>query len=229
MPRMPLTLTSITLLTGIATSAHAAQAAPPAADPGPARWDGAAGASPRSHAGSGGGIVVDGAVAETKADPPCVPAASDPDAVDRFIDCGNGTVHDTQMGLLWLKEASCTFEMKWHDASAFAAALADGQCGLTDHSQPGDWRLPTRAEWESIFRSCPSSPEIAGRDGYCYADDPSNAWATGVVSTQGEPYWTFTSDQPPTYAWTAYLSGGYLSSDLKAVYELWVWPVRDGQ
>lgn len=185
-------------------------------------------AAAKSHAGSGGAIVVDGAIAETRADPPCFPSLGDPDDADRFIDCGNGTVHDTQTGLLWLKNASCTAQMRWYEANAFAADLADGQCGLTDHSQAGDWRLPTRAEWETIFRSCTDPPEIAGKDGYCFADSPANAWATGVVATVQEPYWSSTSDQPPTYAWTAYLEGGYLSSDQKAVDLLWVWPVRDG-
>lgn len=183
---------------------------------------------PRSHAGSGGAIVVDGAVAETKADPPCFPAADDPDAADRFIDCGNGTVHDTNTGLLWLQDASCSSAMLWHDASAFAAALADGQCGLTDHSQAGDWRLPTLAEWESIFRACTEPPDIAGRDGWCWADDPSNAWATGLVTAQDEPYWSSTSDHPPTYAWTVEIRSAGVSSDQKALDLLWVWPVRDG-
>lgn len=225
----PRSVTSFVLTSWIACSvAVAPVAADQSPDAGPAASTESGTVAPRSHAGSGGAVVVDGAVAETQADPPCVPSVGDPDDVDRFIDCGNGTVHDTQTGLLWLKDASCPPEMRWHEASAFAADLADGQCGLTDHSQPGDWRLPTRAEWESIFRSCTNPPEIAGRDGYCYADDPSNAWATGVVFTVQEPYWSSTSDQPPTYAWTAYLSGGYLSSDLKTVDYLWVWPVRDG-
>lgn len=204
------------------------QAAAPAAEPRPARRGRAAAAVPRSHAGSGGAIVVDGAMAETKADPPCFPSLGDADAVDRFIDCGNGTVHDTNTGLLWLQDASCTSEMLWHDASAFAAALADEQCGLTDHSQAGDWRLPTLAEWESIFRPCTEPPDIAGRDGWCWADDPSNAWATGLVSTQGEPYWSSTSDHPPAYAWTVELRSAAVSSDQKVVHLLWVWPVRDG-
>lgn len=207
-----------------ATPAPAAATPPP---PPPLARSGAAPA-PRSHSGSGGAIVVDGAMTETKADPPCFPLLGDSDAADRFIECGNGTVHDTNTGLLWLQDASCSSEMLWYDASAFAAALADGQCGLTDHSQAGDWRLPTLAEWESIFRSCTEPPDIAGRDGWCWADDPSNAWATGLVSTQGEPYWSSTSDHPPTYAWTVELRSAAVSSDQKAVDLLWVWPVRDG-
>jgi hypothetical protein len=35
----------------------------------------------------------------------------------------------------------------WAAANQSAAALGDGQCGLTDHSSPGDWRLPSRDEW----------------------------------------------------------------------------------
>lgn len=51
-------------------------------------------------------------MAETKADPPCHPAsAAAADAEHRFIDCGNGTVHDTLSGVLWLEDASCAGEL----------------------------------------------------------------------------------------------------------------------
>lgn len=54
------------------------------------------------------------------------------------------------------------------------------------------------------------------------ADHPSNAWATGIDFAVHEPYCSPTSAQPPTYAWTANLSGGYRSSYLKTVDHLWV-------
>jgi hypothetical protein len=76
------------------------------------------------------------------ADPPCY------DNENRYVDCGNGTVTDTQTQLVWLKDSDCFGPIdNYAEANQLAAALAHGQCGLTDHSVPGDWRLATQDEW----------------------------------------------------------------------------------
>ncbi|MDH3745343.1 MAG: DUF1566 domain-containing protein, partial [Acidobacteriota bacterium] len=136
----------------------------------------------RSHQGTGSAIVVDGAPVETKADPPCWPVLGDDDEGHRFIACGNGTVHDTVTALIWLENANCFVcevpggcqaedgERNWFDASVFAADLAAPQCGLMDHSQPGDWRLPTTEEVEDVFESSCSAPKIVGKAGGCHSD-----------------------------------------------------------
>lgn len=189
--------------------------------------------APRSHAGTGGGIVVDGVAAETQADPPCYPDEGDPDAEDRFIDCGNGTVLDTTTGLLWLEDANCPAgstgenddgKRTWYEANAFAAGLARGQCGLTDHSQPGDWRLPTTEEWESILKgSCPTDPEVVGKAAGCYSDEP---WAVGV---EADAYWASTSrPDAPEIAETGALDDGFVAEGFKNAV-VFVWPVRDAQ
>ena len=67
----------------------------------------------------------------------------------RWLDRGDGTVVDSVTGLVWLKQADCIYQ-KWADVSAAVKAVASGQCGLTDGSQPGDWRMPSRAEMESL-------------------------------------------------------------------------------
>jgi hypothetical protein len=77
----------------------------------------------------------------TRAAGPCF------DMDNRYVDCGNGTVTDTVTGLIWLKQTDCLGFQNWVNANAAAAALANGACGLTDGSSPGDWRLPTQAEW----------------------------------------------------------------------------------
>ena len=75
---------------------------------------------------------------------------------NRFVDCGNGTIKDTETGLYWLKNANCFGINTWANANKDAAELAHGQCGLTDGSLPGDWRLPTvgllSADTETIER-----------------------------------------------------------------------------
>ena len=65
---------------------------------------------------------------------------------ERFTDNGDGTVYDERTGLLWLKNANCYAEQNWDPAMLSAAGLNSGECGLTDGSVEGDWRLPTRAE-----------------------------------------------------------------------------------
>ncbi len=69
----------------------------------------------------------------------------------RFCDLQNGRVLDMDTGLIWLKDAFCFGTKTWSEAMQAAAALADGQCSLTDGSVAGDWRLPTKDEWEAFF------------------------------------------------------------------------------
>jgi hypothetical protein len=64
----------------------------------------------------------------------------------RFCDQGDGTVLDIDTGLVWLKNANCFGAKNWNDASSATGNLAEGQCGLADGSQAGDWRLPTDEE-----------------------------------------------------------------------------------
>src|SRR5579862_1895062 len=50
----------------------------------------------------------------------------------RFTDNKDGTVTDNFSGLTWVRQADCFGRATWLDAMAQAAALASGQCGLTD-------------------------------------------------------------------------------------------------
>jgi hypothetical protein len=65
-----------------------------------------------------------------------------PEQAKRFIDGEDPeTIH--LVDGRWLQS--------WPAANNSAAALTDGQCGLTDGSAAGDWRLQTKAEWEGIL------------------------------------------------------------------------------
>jgi hypothetical protein len=63
------------------------------------------------------------------------------DTVERFLDNSDGTVTDECTGLIWLKVASCYGSLPWEVAVTFAAGLNSGECGLSDGSIEGDWRL----------------------------------------------------------------------------------------
>src|SRR5439155_5229808 len=66
---------------------------------------------------------------------PCV------DKTKRYVDCGNGTVTDTETGLVWLKQSNCLSSADWEAAKKAIAGLKNGDCMLTDGSSPGDGRL----------------------------------------------------------------------------------------
>lgn len=67
----------------------------------------------------------------------------------RFTDNRNGVVKDNLTGLIWLKNANC-LALSWADALEDISSLANGQCGLTDGSRAGQWRLPNVKELESL-------------------------------------------------------------------------------
>jgi hypothetical protein len=140
-------------------------------------------------------------------------------------------VTDTVTGLVWLKDANCYGLRTYAGANQEAAGLADGHCGLTDGSLPGDWRLPTQAEWEvpihravvlgcqfSSFPSLPNDPGTA-----CLSQGPTSF--TGVQDL----YWSSsTVDSNPNIAWFANLVAGGEVPDSKSALRL-VWPVRGGR
>ena len=120
----------------------------------------------------------------TKPDPPCF------DNTNRYVNCGNGTVTDTVTALIWLQDADCLGLNSWAAANQTAAGLKDGDCGgnLTDKSSPGDWRLPTKDEWDAMMISgC--SPALSSDAGTsCMADGAS--LFTGVAK---DDYWSRTA------------------------------------
>ena len=165
-------------------------------------------------------------------DAPAGPTCSD--NANRFVDCGNGTVTDTVSGLIWLSDASCDslpgLGVDFGDyqaASEAVARLQDGDCGLTDRSSPGEWRLPTSEEWQAVLDqaivNCNSGPYFPDTLG------------TGCCTTAPCPftgirlfYWSSTSfDTGPASARMANLDGGYMTGNAK-IAVLNIWPVRGG-
>jgi hypothetical protein len=93
-------------------------------------------------------------------------------------------VTDNLTGLIWLKDANCAGTlMDWDAAVDYGAALYDGctgcggdngDCGLSDGSSAGDWRLPNARELHSLIHFGyydPALPNTAGT-GQCSDGDP---------------------------------------------------------
>jgi len=122
----------------------------------------------------------------------------------RFIDNGDGTLADTVTGLTWLKQADC-LHAPWAGALDSVNHLASGQCGLSDHSNAGQWRMPNRSEMLSLSDRAPSFPQAAYLDGRYQASNT----VTGPVIFDNfivsDYYWTSTTDAADTaQAWTVY-------------------------
>jgi len=188
---------------------------------GPAGADGPTGATgPQGIPGTNG-------VDATRPDPPCF------DNTNRYVDCGNGTVTDTVTGLIWLKNAGCLGFADWASANGLAATLANGQCGLTDNSSPGDWRLPNKDEWTTttargialgcMFANAPNLTNDAGTGCLLFGSTSF----TGVA-TIAPGYWSSDSFLlSPVFGWNATMHNGGIFGVLK-VTSLRVWPVRGG-
>ncbi len=114
-----------------------------------------------------------------------------------------------QAGLVWLANANCLSldatggEVDWNTAMEFVAGLGDtgtgatafiDDCGLSDNSSPGEWRLPSAAElYEMFLGPGPGAPNCVPvltnevGDG-CWSDGGSSF--TGVETI----YWASTPD-----------------------------------
>ncbi len=146
---------------------------------------------------------------------------------NRFTDRGDGTVRDNDSGLIWLKDATAfrgVFTRNWSNAMAAAEELDDGDFEwLTDGSAAGDWRLPTKTEWEAFVDMGYSYPALCNAAG-------TAKWTEGDpflnVQTHGK-YWSRTCTYPCSAgsSYVVLMGTGLLWSHLHA----WmadVWPVR---
>ena len=116
----------------------------------------------------------------------------------------NGTV--TINGQVWLKDASCFGAQPWSQAMSSCQNLKSGECGLTDSSKAGDWRLPNKDELVTAYNNKSSFTNVKSSD-----------------------YWSSTTYAVnPNYAWHVYFYNGYVFGGYKNDYRD-VRCVRGGQ
>ncbi len=163
-----------------------------------------------------------------RADGPCYSQIA-----GRYSDCGNGTVTDTVTGLIWLKQANCLPAAVWADANAAAAGLKDGDCGLTDGSSAGDWRLPSGTEWsQTLAKAISLGCSVANGTGPTLTDTAGfqcmvhgGTVFSGVQPTQYSSSTTYFDHVGRAIA--AFLDSAFVA-DFGKGNTLAVWPVRSG-
>jgi hypothetical protein len=134
----------------------------------------------------------------------------------RFTDNEDGTVTDNLTKLVWLQDASCFGKKIWAGALIDCNGLADGECGLSDGSVAGDWRLPNVKELLSLIDYGEYNKAL-----------PSEHPFTDVKSNV---YWSSTTyAREANFAWSVDMGTGYASYGVaKAGVSYFVWPVRGG-
>jgi uncharacterized protein DUF1566 len=151
----------------------------------------------------------------------------------RYVDCRNGTVTDQVTGLIWLQMSDCLGGRGYAQANRAAQALKHGECSLTDKSGAGDWRLPTKPEWEATLLMPPSPctfPALTNNAGSaCWSSGPSS-----LLNVVSDGYWSSSARfsvellDPVDwmrFAWKANLGVAGLEPTLVSdIYR--VWPVR---
>lgn len=132
----------------------------------------------------------------------------------RFVDNGNGTILDKLTGLTWLKNGNPFGWRRWQQALDDCNNLRDGYKGLTDDSQPGDWRLPNVKEFESLIDYGNFAPSIP--TGHPFENvGPTSYWTSTTVSSA------------PSQAMFSILGVGPSIFENKE-HPFLVWPVKGG-
>ncbi len=122
----------------------------------------------------------------------------------RFIDNNNGTLTDAVTGLTWLKRADC-IHADWAGAIAATNALANGQCGLTDGSSAGQWRMPNRNEMLSLVDRAETNQALKFNTKFMKSNGAVDQAAIFDTFNELEYFWTSTTNHSDiTQAWTVF-------------------------
>jgi len=114
--------------------------------------------------------------------------------VPRFTDNSNGTMTDNLTGLIWLKNLTCLSNVNrtWSAALSTVNSLQSGQCGLTDNSVAGQWRLPNKNEMESLMNSEHYNSGLwLLTQGFTSAPQGGNWWTSSTHANVTSHAWIF--------------------------------------
>ena len=150
-------------------------------------------------------------------------------AARTFVDDGDGTIRDESTGLVWEKIAN---DGTHHDADIafqWRFAFTDKIAFLNTSKFAGhdDWRLPNRAELETLANLAVSQPAIYAP--FQTSCDPGCTVLTCSCSPP-ELFWTSTTfSEDPELAWAVSFADGSVVPEQKADSSKWVRAVRGGR
>lgn len=133
----------------------------------------------------------------------------------------NGTV--TVNGQVWLKNADCFGKVLYSSAQSAVAGLANGQCGLTDGSTQGQWRLPTLAELKMINTQRALFSNATGTH-YWSSDVVTGLRGKGIVVFTGN--FAVSGSLPSHGPYSASYRDGSMTVGEDKPYNALVWPVK---
>ena len=112
------------------------------------------------------------------------------------------------------------------DAFMRVQEVKSGDCGLRDGSKAGDWRLPTKEEWEAMVKKgCdPAFSDNAGTGCYSSGTSLFKNMKTDIISY----YWAST-EIDARFAWAALFALGGSVEGWDRMNIGYMWPVRDPQ
>ena len=131
--------------------------------------------------------------------------------VPRFTNNGDGTVTDNLTGLIWLQNANCFGKVDYLAALTYSNTLNSPECGLSDGSAEGDWRLPNVKELLSLIDYGREKPAL-----------PAGHPFAGVQFSY--PSFYFSSTSLTHYVDMSYGFVPFIDDDNPS----YVWPVRGG-
>ncbi|MEO5331241.1 MAG: fibronectin type III domain-containing protein [Magnetococcus sp. YQC-5] len=132
----------------------------------------------------------------------------------RFVSNKNGTVTDIETKLILLQNANCFGDIKYSAAIQAAQKLEQGQCGLTDHSTAGQWRMP---DWKAGELDIILQTRISG----VFENVQSWYWGFALPEVGVLPYANFLTRSVMTMSRDMYIGTNF---DHK-----FLWPVRNAQ
>jgi len=145
-----------------------------------------------------------------------------------YVDNGDGTITDSNTGLMWEKLSDDgTIHDKdntyaWDNAFAVKIAVLNARSGFAGHT---DWRVPNYKELISIVNLQKWSPSVS--EAFNTACTPG-CTVTSCSCTQSSYYWSSSSYAfTPNFAWSVFFNVGASYANLKTSYHA-VRAVRGG-